>query len=48
MRNIMDIAMWIIVAAIIVLVVTHASGAAQAISSIGNIVTHETSILTGH
>lgn len=47
MKNIMDIIMWLIVASIIVLVVMHPSATAQELTSGGNVLTHESQILTG-
>jgi hypothetical protein len=44
----LDIVTMIILAALIVLIVTHASGFATALSSIGGFVTQETSILAGN
>lgn len=46
--DILDITTMIIVAALVVLIVTHASGFAQALSSVGGFVTQETSILAGN
>ena len=47
MKHIMDILMWLIVASIIVLVVMHPSATAQEITAGGNVLTHESTILTG-
>lgn len=48
MDKITHLVMWIFVGAIVVLVVTHASGFATAVSSVGGQVTNDASLLAGY
>ena len=46
-RMVMDIALWIVLGSALVLIVTHASGFATAVSAIGGFATGESKILAG-
>lgn len=47
MKGILDIAMWLIVASLVVLVITNPTGFASDVSAIGTFVQGESSILSG-
>jgi len=47
MKVILDVAMWIIIASLIVLVIMNPAGFSQDVSSISTFVTGESKILTG-
>ncbi len=47
MKGVMDIAMWLILASLIVLIVMNPKGFSSAVSSIGGFVQGESKILTG-
>lgn len=46
-KNIMDIAMYVLLGLALVAILTHASGFASAVSSLGGIITSESQILSG-
>ena len=46
-RGALDVVMWLIVASLVVLVIMNPSGFAKAVSSVGSVVTTESTILTG-
>lgn len=48
MKDITHLIMWIFVGALIVLIVTHASGFATAVSAVGGQVTNDASLLAGY
>lgn len=48
MNQITHLIMWLFVGALVVLVVTHASGFATAVSAVGGQVTNDASLLAGY
>lgn len=48
MKDVMDIAMWIILGSALVLIITNASNFATAVGSVGTFVQGESNILAGH
>jgi hypothetical protein len=48
MKEVMDIALWIIIGSALVLIITNASNFATAVTSVGGFVTSESKILAGH
>ena len=48
MDRIVHLVMWVFVGALVVLVVTHASGFATAVSAVGGQVTNDASLLAGY
>lgn len=47
MKGALDVIMWLIVASLIVLVIMNPGGFSKAVSSVGGVVTQESTILTG-
>ena len=47
MKGILDIVMWLIVASLIVLVIMNPKGFSSDVTSVGGVVTGESTILTG-
>lgn len=48
MQNVVHLIMWVFVGAIVVLIVTHASGFSTAVNAVGGQVTNDASLLAGY
>lgn len=46
-RGALDVIMWLIIASLVVLIIMNPSGFAKAVSSVGGVITTESTILTG-
>jgi hypothetical protein len=48
MKDIVHLVMWVFVGALVVLIVTHASGFATSVNAVGGQVTNDASLLAGY
>ena len=48
MKEVVHLVLWVFIGALVVLVVTHASGFAQAVTAVGGQVTNDAALLAGY
>lgn len=48
MKDIIHLVMWVFIGALVVLIVTHASGFSTAVSSVGGQITNDAALLAGY